>query len=140
MVRNNLRQVDQAVTPAIVPKNIWQWALAYFTLKLSPIDASVMSSRLPIFFCFQPTFNTVEVNELHTTSALADLEQWVDLVELGVPAEPALRDVVILFLDDCWLSLITVILGGSRASRSIWLAFNNFEWAVNFLDNRLVIL
>lgn len=124
MVCQNLRQVDQWVTVAIVPKNVWQRTLAYFTLELSPVDACVVCRWLPIFFGLQPALNTVEVNELNATSTFADLKQRIDLIELAIPAESALRDVVVLFLENSWLPLVSIILRRSRSGRCI--AFNNF--------------
>ena len=85
----------------IVPEHVWQRRLTDLTLELSPVNASIVCSWLPILFSLQPAFDTVVVNKLHTTSALANLEQWVDLVELTVPTESTLGNVVVVFLNDC---------------------------------------
>lgn len=49
---------------------------------------------LPILFGFEPAPDTLEVNELDTSPALANLEERVFVIELTVPAKTALSQLL----------------------------------------------
>lgn len=62
-----------------------------------------MRGHLTVLLGFEPALETQVVDELNTSSALADLDQRIDLVELAIPAEStldrlALGIVVVLLL------------------------------------------
>lgn len=95
---------------AIVSKNIRQGRFANLALELSPVDTSIVSGRLPILFGLQPALHTVVMNELNTTSAFANLEQWINLIKLTIPTKSTLRQVVVLILYNCRLSFVIIIL------------------------------
>jgi len=75
-------------------EDVWQRRLAYFTLELLPVDAGEVHRDLAIFLGLQPVLEAEEVDEFDSTSALANLQERIVLVKLGVPAKTALRDVV----------------------------------------------
>jgi hypothetical protein len=72
------------------------------------------------------------VDELDSTPAFANLEQWIDLIEFADPADSALRNTVIVFHNKGWFYSIFI---GSRASCRL-LSFYNLTG----LPRRLEIL
>jgi hypothetical protein len=45
------------------------------------------------------------MDKLYTSSAFADLKEWVNLVKLTVPAETALSLIIWIILDNCSLRI-----------------------------------
>lgn len=73
MVLIDLRNVDQRVLSVPVYKNVGQRVLADFALELVPIDAGIVVGHLSVLLGLQPALEAHIVDELHTTTALADL-------------------------------------------------------------------
>ena len=45
---------------------------------------------LPVLLGLEPALYTLKMNELDTSPALANLEEWIFVIELTVPAKTAL--------------------------------------------------
>jgi hypothetical protein len=86
VVRTDFGEIYQTVAPPVIPEHVWQSGFADFALELPPVNAREVDTLLAIFFCFQPAFDTVVVNELNSASAFANLEQRVFIIEDVVPA------------------------------------------------------
>jgi hypothetical protein len=113
MVCFNLWDINQRIAALIAPEDVRQSRFANLTLELMPEDTCIMSRHLSILFGLEPALDTIVVNELNTATALADLQQWVFLIELGVPAETAVGGAVTVF----WHNFLTMIGGLGRWGR-----------------------
>ena len=131
MVSFDRWQLYQRVAVTIATEHIWERWLADFTLELSPVDTCVVNSGLTILLGLQPTFDAVEMYILTSTSAFANLEQWVDLIKLAVPAQSTLRQIIILRLNDSTVNLVILLLRlftffAVKWSRASWFTFSFF--------------
>lgn len=59
-----------------------------------------MSGLLAILFGLKPALHTVVVDELNTSSALADLKKWIYFIKFTVPTETTLCKIVWIVLHD----------------------------------------
>ena len=74
VVAVELRKRDEAVGATVVSEDVGQLRLAEFALELPPVNACVVRRLLAVLLRFEPVLQTIVVNKLDTTPALADLQ------------------------------------------------------------------
>ena len=121
MVCQNHWEFNQWVLSSFVHKHIWEWALAYFALELTDVDAGEVIIVLAIFFSFEPAFEAHVMDVFYSTSTRTYLKQRVVRIKLSVPAKPTLWSIITL---DHWFLLAFFV----------FFKFNFWIWFLKLLE------